>query len=126
MYPKRFGHIKKLENIMKEDQDYEDHFGAVESINSEIALRELETASIFTRGEMKTQQEKVDWLRDFFKNTPKGYRALYWRLAFHLSREMIRLTESIMVNLTVSDQRYDNKYFLLEVNKAIAEIKKAK
>ena len=37
MYLKRFGHIKKLEKIMKEDQDYEDHFGAVESINSEIA-----------------------------------------------------------------------------------------
>ena len=76
--------------------------------------------------EKKTQQEKVDWLRDLFKKTPKGYRALYWRLAFILSRETIRLAESVMVNLTVSDQRYDNKYFLLEVDKAIAEIKKAK
>ena len=106
---------------MKEDEDYEEHFEAMESINDEMALREMEIASIYIMKD-KTQQKKVDWLRDFFKKTPKGYRALYWRVAFHLSKERIRLAESVMLDLTFSDQRNDNEYFLQEVNKAIAEI----
>ena len=40
---------------MKEDEDYEEHFEAMESINDEMALREMEIASIYIMKD-KTQQ----------------------------------------------------------------------
>lgn len=107
MYEKRFAHIMKFAQIMKEDEDIEEHFDAVESIKSEVALAELNIVIIFITRK-KTQEEKIEWLRSFFQMIPKGYRALYWRLAFVLSRETIRFAESIMVSLTVSELRNNN------------------
>ena len=104
MHRKRFAYIKKFEQIMKEDEAIEDHFDTVESIKSEMAEKELGIVTIYS-SRKKTQKNKIEWLRGFFQITPKGYRALYWRLAFVLSRETIRFAESVMVSLTVSEHR---------------------
>ena len=108
---------------MKEDEDIEEHFESVETIKKEMAEKELGIATIYSA--RKKPKNKIEWLRVFFEMIPEGYRALYWRIAFVLSRETVRFAESVMVNLTVSKHRNNNKYFLQQVDKAIAAIEKA-